>query len=94
MRSSLSPLYGREDFVDLTDGEWHMITVTSHRDDTRGYVIYIDGIQRADLSAGAKRTTLNASDANIQVFTETWGAWKYCDTLGALRYLPHPSWNR
>jgi hypothetical protein len=33
--------------IGITSDEWHMMTITSHPDGTKGFVTYIDGVKRA-----------------------------------------------
>lgn len=41
---------GPDDKDDVYDGDWHMATVTSHRDRDKGYVLYVDGKKVNELS--------------------------------------------
>lgn len=31
------------DFKNVSDGTWHMVTITTHTDRTRGFLLYVDG---------------------------------------------------
>lgn len=60
-------LESRDDAQDLADGEWHMLTVTTHPDGSPGFSIFIDGLLKADLSLGDLRSGANGSDVPIRV---------------------------
>ncbi|GLC41484.1 hypothetical protein PLESTM_001201000 [Pleodorina starrii] len=56
----------RDDGVNIADGGWHMITVSTNWSGP-GYSLYVDGMLRGHLVPGAVRSTTNANDTNVQV---------------------------
>ena len=37
----------------LSDGRWHMVTVTTHADMTKGFKLYLDGAEVGDMMQGS-----------------------------------------
>ena len=38
-----APKAADANFKNVSDGTWHMVTITTHTDRARGFVLYIDG---------------------------------------------------
>ena len=45
-------------FLNVSNGAWHMATVTTHTDATQGYLVYIDGQQAGALSKRKRSCSL------------------------------------
>ena len=37
--------------VGVNDGQWHMLTLSTHTDASPGYVLFLDGLLAGDLSS-------------------------------------------
>lgn len=38
-----TPATADSEFKNVSDGTWHMVTITTHTDRTRGFLLYVDG---------------------------------------------------
>ena len=70
--------------VDLNDGQWHMLTLTSHTPLAPGYQMYLDGALAAEITAGQEyRSKLVHVDLPESRPAVLWG-----DVLDAMLALP------
>ncbi len=36
----------------MADGKWHMVTISTHADKTKGYLLFLDGVEVGDMLQG------------------------------------------
>ncbi len=60
----------RDDGVNIADGSWHMVTLSSSWWGP-GYVVFVDGVERGALMPGAQRSTANETDREVEVRRDT-----------------------
>lgn len=60
------PAAPRDDGVNIADGSWHMVTLSSSWWGP-GYTVFVDGVERGALMPGAQRSTANETDREVEV---------------------------
>ena len=66
----------------MLDGKWHMVTLTTHTDGSRGYDLFIDAVRRASLNGSTVLTgRAEPREHAAQEHAACWYASRHCPCL-------------